>query len=64
MTALDNEQLCDLNWASDVLSGRGDENDCSLVASNILSVLASYGATQQIKQAATLMLVVGVAELS
>lgn len=62
MTALAKEQLSDLHWATDVLSGRGDESDCSVVASNMLSSLATYGATQQIKQAAINVLVQGVAE--
>lgn len=62
MTALAKEQLNDLNWATDVLSGRGDESDCSVAATNMLSVLATYGATHQIKQAASIMLVQGVAE--
>lgn len=62
MTALAKEQLSDLHWATDVLSGRGDESDYSVVASNMLSSLATYGATQQIKQAAINVLVQGVAE--
>jgi hypothetical protein len=62
MKNLVKEQLNDLHWATDVLSGRGDEHDNSASAINMLSALAKHGATQQIKQAASVMLVQGVAE--
>lgn len=62
MSALAKEQLNDLNWATDVLSGRGDEHDSSVSATNMLSSLVTHGATQQIKQAAINVLVQGVAE--
>lgn len=62
MSTLAKEQLSDLNWATDVLSGRGDEHDSSVSATNMLSSLAKHGVTPQIKQAASVMLVQGVAE--
>jgi hypothetical protein len=62
MTDLENEQWIDLNWACDVLAGRGDPHDNVSSARNMLQSISVCGATQQIKHAASVTLVHGVAE--
>lgn len=59
---LEKEQWDDLHWAADVMSGRGDANDNTLSASNMLESLSAHGATQQIRHAASVTLLQGVAE--
>lgn len=57
MTELTDEQISDLQWATDVLAGRGESCDCPVVAGNLLTQLSCHGATQQIKHAASAALV-------
>ena len=61
MTALSDEQDSDLEWATDVVSGRGESCDCQCVAVNMLYWLATNGATDKIKQIAGVLLVNSVA---
>lgn len=62
MVAIEIEQWSDLSWATDVVSGKGDGHDCIESATNMLSGLVRIGATQQIRHAASVTLVHGVAE--
>ena len=57
MSRLEDEQLGDLQWATGVLAGRGDAADCPVAADNMLTQLSCYGATQQIRHAASSALV-------
>lgn len=57
MSGLQDEQLGDLQWATCVLAGRGDDADCPVAANNMLAQLSCHGATQQIKHAASAALV-------
>lgn len=59
--SLESEQWSDLHWAADVISGRGDQNDDKLSADNMLQSLFAHGATQQIRHAASVTLLQGVA---
>ncbi len=51
-TELEAEQLDDLNWATTVLAGFGDEHDNTDAAEGILSVLAQSGCTAMIRMSA------------
>jgi len=62
MDMLEKEQWSDLHWASDVISGRGDKSDTELSASNMLESLSLHGVTPQIRQAASVTRLQGVAE--
>lgn len=62
MTALEKEQWADLNWACDVIAGRGDQYDNLSSAHNMLQSISVIGATQQIQHAASVTLMQGVAE--
>lgn len=64
MVAIEKEQWADLSWATDVVSGKGDGNDCMESATNMLTGLTRVGATQQIRHAASVTLVHGVAEVA
>lgn len=61
MTSLSDEQDCDLEWATNVVSGRGESCDCSFVATGMIYWLAANGATDRIKQVAGVLLVNNVA---
>lgn len=62
MTVLEQEQWEDLNWASNVLAGRGDGCDSLSCAHNMLQSISVNGVTQKIQHAASITLVQGVAE--
>ena len=62
MENLETEQWSDLHWAADVMSGRGDHHDDKLSARNMLECLSVHGTTQQIRQAACVTRLHGVAE--
>jgi hypothetical protein len=62
MTALETEQWDDLQWASDVLAGRGDHHDSTSSATSMLQQISIRGATQQIQHAASVTLMHGVVE--
>ncbi len=62
MTAIETEQWDDLHWACDVIAGRGDHYDAASSANNMLQSISVNGATQQIKHAASVTLMQGVAE--
>lgn len=62
MTVLETEQWDDLHWASDVLSGRGDQYDNTSSATSMLQQISISGATRQIQHAASVTLMQGVAE--
>lgn len=56
---VEKEQWDDLSWATDVLSGNGDEHDDTKCARNMLEVLMTHGATQKIRQKASVLLANG-----
>jgi hypothetical protein len=56
---LEKEQWDDLSWATDVLAGNGDEHDEARSARNMLEVMMTHGATQKIRQKASVLLVSG-----
>jgi hypothetical protein len=62
MTALETEQWDDIDWASNVIAGRGDKFDSLSSATNMLQQISIKGATQQIQHAASVTLMQGVAE--
>lgn len=62
MTTLETEQWADLNWASDVIAGRGDRHDNLSSANNMLKSISVSGVTLQIQHAASVTLMQGVAE--
>lgn len=64
MVTIEQEQWDDLSWAGDVVSGRGDTYDCTQSAVSMLCDLTRFGATQQIRHAASVTLVHGVAEVA
>jgi hypothetical protein len=49
MTDLHNEQLADLRWARDVLSGRGDAQDTIVAARNMLRALCNTAVNHSIE---------------
>jgi hypothetical protein len=61
MTDLETEQWSDLQWAHDVLAGRGDVHDNMSSAHNMLESISVNGVTQKIKHAASVTLMQGVA---
>jgi hypothetical protein len=56
---LEKEQWDDMSWAADVLAGNGDEHDETRSARNVLEVLMTQGATQKIRQKASVLLADG-----
>lgn len=62
MTSHETEQWADLNWACDVMAGRGDQHDSLSCAHNMLQQISISGVTQQIQHAASVTLMQGVTE--